>query len=86
MSTNIKTNQLNDAIDIELKFYSSNNLANNPVKDTPPIVTISLRGRNKYKETLNLGITFLWGIGSTNIMINCKHIKNYKSKIRSNKV
>ena len=44
VSTNIKSNQVNYGIDNELKFDSSNSLANDSINDTVPIVTISLRG------------------------------------------
>ena len=40
--TNIQYNQLNDVIENELKFDSSNSLSNNPVNDTLSIVTLSL--------------------------------------------
>ena len=47
VSTNIKYNQVNYSIDNELKFDSSNSLANDSVNDTLHIVTISLRGRKR---------------------------------------
>ena len=59
MSTNIKTNQVNDVIENELKFYSSNSLSNNPSQDPLSIVNISLRGSKKFRQTLISGLTFL---------------------------
>ena len=52
-----KTNQLNCAIDKELESYYSKSLANNPVKYPLPILTISLMVGEKFKHTLNSGIT-----------------------------
>ena len=57
MSTNIKSNQLNNIIEDELKFDSSNSLDNNPVNNLLPIVTISLIDGKKYRQTLKSGIT-----------------------------
>ena len=43
MSTNVNnTNQVNDVVENELKFDSSNSLSNNTVKYPLPIVSISL--------------------------------------------
>ena len=50
VSTNIKSNQINDVINNELKFNSNNTLANNPVNDSSPIVTVILRGDENYKH------------------------------------
>ena len=44
MSTNINHNQVDYVIDNELKIDSRDILANNPVKDTIPILNINLRG------------------------------------------
>ena len=57
VSTNIKSNKLNGAINNELKFDIRNSLANNLVKDTLTIVTIILRGSQKSRHTLNSGLT-----------------------------
>ena len=53
VSTNINYNHVNYIIDNELKFDSSNSLANNPVKDPPHIVTLSLIGGKKSRQALN---------------------------------
>ena len=52
MSTNIKTNKVNYAMDNALEFDSSNSLDNDTVKDPLPIVTIILRGSKNYIQTL----------------------------------
>ena len=44
MSANVNTNQLNDVVENELKFYSSNSIANIPVKDSLPMETTIFRG------------------------------------------
>ena len=43
VSTNKNYNQVNDVVYNELKFYSSNSLSNNIVKDPLHIVTLRLR-------------------------------------------
>ena len=49
VSTNIKSNQVNEVIYNEVKFYSRNSLANNTVNYPLPIVTLSLRGGKNYR-------------------------------------
>ena len=46
MSTNVNTNtdKVNDAVDNELKFDSSNSLANNNMQSPLPTVNIRFRG------------------------------------------
>ena len=73
MSTNIKTNKVNYAMDNALEFDSSNSLDNDTVKDPLPIVTIILRGSKNYIQTLNSGLTYLWESGSISSIINYKH-------------
>ena len=53
VSTNIKTNQVNYAIENELKFDIINSLANNPVNDTLKMVAIILRVGKQSRQTLN---------------------------------
>ena len=86
MSTNINYNQVNGVIENELKFDSSNSLANNPVKYPLPIVNLILRDGKKSRQNLKSGLTRLWDSGATNSMINCKHINPYRSKRRGKKV
>ena len=87
MSTNAKkTHKLNDIINNKLKYDISNSIFNNPLEDPLPIVTIRTRGEKKSRHTLNSGLTCVWDSGSTEIMINLKHINYYKSKLRANKV
>ena len=85
MSTNIKSNQVNDIIKNELKFDSINSLATNPVKGPLLIVTISLRDGKYSRKNLNSCLTCLWDSGSTASMIKCKNINPYKSNLRANK-
>ena len=86
MSNNIKTNQVDDVVDNELKFDSSNSLATNNVQNNLPMVNLRLRVGKKYIQTLNSGLTLLWDIGSTYIIIKIKHINPYNSKLRAKKV
>ena len=44
------------------------------------------RDGKKSRHTLNSGLTYLLDSGATDSMIKCKHINNYKSKLRANKV
>ena len=53
MSTNKKSNKVNEVIGNEMKFDGINSLANNPVKYPLPIATIRLRNGKKYRNTLN---------------------------------
>ena len=85
VSNNINYNQVNDFIDNELKFYSSNSLAINPVNNAPPIVTVRLTGGKNHRHTLKSGITWLWDSEASGSMINLKHINPYKIKLRANK-
>ena len=85
MSTNIKSNQVNEVIGNELKFDISNSLANNPVKNPLPIVTVRLIGSKKSRHTLKSGIICFWDSEATGSMINSKHINPYKFKLRANK-
>ena len=85
VSTNIKTNQVDDAVDNELKFDGINSLSNNYVQDPLPMVTISLRVSKKSRQTLNSGLTLLWQIGSTDIMIKPNNVNPNNSKLRANK-
>ena len=58
MSTNIiDYNQLNASVDNKPKFDSSGRLANIPVKNLQPVVTISLKGGKKFIKTLDPVLT-----------------------------
>ena len=83
MSTNINTNQVNDAINNELEFDMIHSLSNNNVQDPLTIVNIRIRFGKKSRQTLNSGLTCLWDIGYTNNMISCKHINHYNTKLRT---
>ena len=86
VSNNIKTNKINYIIENELKFYSSNSLANDHVKYKLAIVTIRLRGGKNDRQNLNLGLICLWDIGSNESTTKRKNINIYKYKLRANKV
>ena len=86
MSNYIKNNKVNEIINNGLKFYSANNSVNNTVEHPFTIVTIRLRGSKKSKQTLKPGLICLWDSGATDIMLKFKHIKPYKSKLRSKTV
>ena len=47
---------------------------------------ISIRGCKHSRQILESVLICLWDSGDTNRMIKHKHIKHYKSKLRSNKV
>ena len=83
--TNTNYNKLNDVIENELKFDSSNSLANNPIKYPLPIVTIRLRGGKKSRQTYKSGLTWLWENGAINSIIKIKHINTYIYKLPANK-
>ena len=88
VNNNINTNkdQPNEAIYNETTF---DNISFNPsrgTRDPLPVVTVTLRGGKKYIATDVAGLTCLWDIGATDIMINRKHTKYYEPKIWSNKV
>ena len=78
--------QVDDIIYNELKFDSSNSLANNPLKYPLSIFTVRLRGSEKYIRTLSSGLTFLWDSGDAYSMTNRKNINPYRSKIRYNNI
>ena len=84
--TNIKEyNKVNDVVDNRMKFDSSSGINDIPTEDTQPIVTLSLGGIKKYRNTLVSDLSWLWLIGAFDIMINRNHTKPYKSKLISNK-
>ena len=85
-STNINDNKLNDVIENELKFDSSNSLTNDTVEDPRPMVTLSLIGGKNFRHNLNSVITYLWYSGSTYSMIRCNNINPSNSKLMANKV
>ena len=74
MSTNINTNQVNDAINNELEFDMIHSLSNNNVQDPLTIVNIRIRFGKKSRQTLNSGLTCLWDSGYTYSMLNHNNI------------
>ena len=85
VSTNINTNKVNDIIENELEFDSSNSLANNNVKYPLPIASKMLKGGKKSRQTLNSGLTLLWDSEATNRMVKRNHINPYNTKLMDNK-
>ena len=70
--------QLNDSIYNEPTFYSNSFNLSSWTRDPLPVVTVSLRGVNKHRETTVDSITCLWDSGDTDIMIKIKHTKYYE--------
>ena len=58
MSTYIKFNKINDAINTELKLDSTNSLENIHVNDTLSKVTSGIRGSKNSIDTLNAGLIY----------------------------
>ena len=85
-SNRINTNKVNDIFYNELKFDSSNSLANNHVQYPLPMVTKRLRGVKISRQTSNSGLTCLLDSGYTYSMIKCRHFNAYKYTLRANKV
>ena len=86
MKNNINNkDQRNDAIEHEPNFDKKFNLSNG-TKDPPPLVTVSLRGGKKQRETIIYNSTLLWDSLSTNSTIKRKNTHPYKHKMCSNNV
>ena len=86
VSSNVKYyNKLNDVVANELKFDINPSLADIPVKEPQPLVTIILIGGKKSRNTLLYGLTCLWHSRDSGSIIKRKNIKKYKSKLISNK-
>ena len=83
---NKSKDQHNDAIYNEPTFDTDNFNLSSWNKDPLPVVTISLRGGNKYRATTVAILTCLRDSGATNTMIKIIHTKYYEHNIRSNKV
>ena len=88
LTNNLKNNkdQINEAINSELTFDSSNyNLSSGTINPLP-VVTVSLRGGKKQIETTVSSLTFLWGVRATNSMINRRDMNHYDRNILFNKL
>ena len=88
LNENIRTNkdQLNEAIYNDPKFDTSSFNSSSGTRDPLPVVTVTLRGGKKHRETNVAGLTCLWGSGSTDRMISRKHTEYYEQKIQYNNV
>ena len=66
VTNNLKTNkyQINEAINNEPTFDTSNFNLSGGTSDPLPVVTVSLRGGKKRRATTVAGLTLLWDIGS----------------------
>ena len=78
--------QGNEDINSEHTFDTSSFNLSSGTSNTLPVVTVSLRGRNKHRAATVAGIACLWDRRANEIMINIRHTKNYELKMQSNKV
>ena len=87
VNNNLKTtkDQLNEANDNEPTFDTNSFYLPSGTSKPLPVVAVSLRGDKKHRTTTVDGLTCLWDSGSTDRMINRKHIKHYEHKMWSDK-
>ena len=87
LTNNLKNNydQSNEAINIERTFDTTNFNLSSGTSYLLPVVTVYLRGGIKRKTKTVDGLTCLWNIGTTNIMLNRQHNNHYESKIKPSK-
>ena len=78
--------QNNEAIISETTFDTSNFNLSRGTSDPLPVVTVSIQGGKKNRETAFDGLICLWDSGSTNSMIKGWNTNHYERKMRSNKV
>ena len=65
VTNNIKNKyQCNDAIEYEPKYDNKSSLSSG-TKDPLTVVTVSLRGGKKHRETIIASLICLWGIRAT---------------------
>ena len=76
--TNIKDNSGNPFIDNKIKFDSNFSLSNDHIKYTQPEVTFEINKGKRLCMTYANGMGCLWDSGSSNIMINLKHINKIR--------
>ena len=67
----------NEFINNDQTFDTSNFNLYSDTCNPLPVVTVSLQRGNKHTATTVFGISCLWYIGATNIMINRQHTKHY---------
>ena len=76
VNNNIKNkNQYDDAIEYDPKFDNKFSLFSGPNMDPLKLVTFSLRGGNKHRETIISGPTCLWYSRATAIIIKRQHTR-----------
>ena len=78
--------QINEAINSDPKFDTSNFNLSSGTSDPLPLVSVSLRVAKKHIATTVAGLTCFWDSGATDSMIKTSHIKHFERKIQSNKV
>ena len=78
--------QSNEAINSEPKFDNSSFNLSSVTCYPLSVVTVSLQGEKKHRETVVASLTCLWDSGYTNSMIKIQHTKHYERKMRSNRV
>ena len=88
VTNNLKTtkDKIDEAIKNESTFDTNSFNLSSSTNDPLTVVTVSLCGGKKHRETTVAGITYLWDSGATNSTIKRKHTKHYECKMRSNKV
>ena len=88
VTNNLNNNKdkINEAINSEPTFDTSNFSLSRGTSNRLPVVTVSLQGRKKNRATTVAGITCLWDSGANGKMIKRQHTNNYERKMRSNKV
>ena len=67
------------------KIYNKCSLSSGPNRASLLVLTVSLIGGKKPRETIVSDLKYLWDNGATNIMIKRRHTKPYAHNIRSNK-
>ena len=78
--------QSNEAINSEPTCDNNSFNLSSGTRYPLPLVTVSLLGGNKYRETIVSGITCLWDNRATDSMIKRRHTNNYERNMRSNKL
>ena len=76
VTNNIKNiNQYDDAIEYDPKLDGKFSLSSGTNRDLLTVVTVSLRGGKKHRETIIYGLTCIWDSVYTKIMIKRQHNK-----------
>ena len=88
MTNNLNNNkdQINESINSEPTFDTSNFNLSSGTSDPLPVVNVSIRGRKKHRAMTVAGLTCLWDSRDTDSIINRRHTKFYERKMWSNTV